>query len=225
MKAVVRVEDVWKTYGVGTPREVHALRGVSLTVEEGIVTAIAGPSGSGKTTLLSIMGLLTVPSKGKVYLKDQEMSGFSEIYRTRLRREEIGFVFQSQYLLPHLTAVENVALPLLATDISISEAEHIARDRLIMLGMEHRLNFKVAELSGGEQQRVSIARAMMNDPTILIADEPSSSIDEELTGELLSLLRAMVEETGLTVIVASHDPIVLDWADVRFNMRDGRIIG
>jgi len=225
LKAVVRVEDVWKTYGVGTPREVHALRGVSLTVEEGIVTAIAGPSGSGKTTLLSIMGLLTVPSKGKVYLKDQEMSGFSEIYRTRLRREEIGFVFQSQYLLPHLTAVENVALPLLATDISISEAEHIARDRLIMLGMEHRLNFKVAELSGGEQQRVSIARAMMNDPTILIADEPSSSIDEELTGELLSLLRAMVEETGLTVIVASHDPIVLDWADVRFNMRDGRIIG
>ncbi|MHA1215828.1 MAG: ABC transporter ATP-binding protein [Candidatus Thorarchaeota archaeon] len=225
MKAVVRVEDVWKTYGVGTPREVHALRGVSLTVEEGIVTAIAGPSGSGKTTLLSIMGLLTVPSKGKVYLKDQEMSGFSEIYRTRLRREEIGFVFQSQYLLPHLTAVENVALPLLATDISISEAEHIARDRLIMLGMEHRLNFKVAELSGGEQQRVSIARAMMNDPTILVADEPSSSIDEELTRELLSLLRAMVEETGLTVIVASHDPIVLDWADVRFNMRDGRIIG
>ncbi len=225
MKAVVRVEDVWKTYGMGSPREVHALRGVSLTVEEGIVTAIAGPSGSGKTTLLSIMGLLTVPSKGRVYLKDQEMSGFSEIYRTRLRREEIGFVFQSQYLLPHLTAVENVALPLLATDISISEAEHIARDRLIMLGMEHRLDFKVAELSGGEQQRVSIARAMMNDPTILIADEPSSSIDEELTRELLSLLRAMVEETGLTVIVASHDPIVLDWADVRFNMRDGRIVG
>lgn len=225
MKAVVCVEDVWKTYGMGSPREVHALRGVSLTVEEGIVTAIAGPSGSGKTTLLSIMGLLTVPSKGRVYLKDQEMSGFSEIYRTRLRREEIGFVFQSQYLLPHLTAVENVALPLLATDISISEAEHIARDRLIMLGMEHRLDFKVAELSGGEQQRVSIARAMMNDPTILIADEPSSSIDEELTGELLSLLRAMVEETGLTVIVASHDPIVLDWADVRFNMRDGRIVG
>ncbi|MGQ4871181.1 MAG: ABC transporter ATP-binding protein [Candidatus Thorarchaeota archaeon] len=225
MKAVVCVEDVWKTYGMGSPREVHALRGVSLTVEEGIVTAIAGPSGSGKTTLLSIMGLLTVPSKGRVYLKDQEMSGFSEIYRTRLRREEIGFVFQSQYLLPHLTAVENVALPLLATDISISEAEHIARDRLIMLGMEHRLDFKVAELSGGEQQRVSIARAMMNDPTILIADEPSSSIDEELTGELLSLVRAMVEETGLTVIVASHDPIVLDWADVRFNMRDGRIVG
>jgi len=225
LKAVVRVEDVWKTYGMGSPREVHALRGVSLTVEEGIVTAIAGPSGSGKTTLLSIMGLLTVPSKGRVYLKDQEMSGFSEIYRTRLRREEIGFVFQSQYLLPHLTAVENVALPHLATDISISEVEHIARDRLIMLGMEHRLDFKVAELSGGEQQRVSIARAMMNDPTILIADEPSSSIDEELTRELLSLLRAMVEETGLTVIVASHDPIVLDWADVRFNMRDGRIVG
>ena len=176
MKAVVRVEDVWKTYGMGSPREVHALRGVSLTVEEGIVTAIAGPSGSGKTTLLSIMGLLTVPSKGRVYLKDQEMSGFSEIYRTRLRREEIGFVFQSQYLLPHLTAVENVALPHLATDISISEVEHIERDRLIMLGMEHRLDFKVAELSGGEQQRVSIARAMMNDPTILIADEPSSSM-------------------------------------------------
>ena len=220
----IRTEEVSKTYGVNTPRQVNAVRKVSITIEEGTITAFGGPSGSGKTTLLSLIGLLTRPSEGKVFLGDHEVSQFSEVFRTKMRRDEIGFIFQTQYLIPQLTAVENVALPKLCTDISRDDAEKLARGKLIEVGLEQRLDFRVAELSGGELQRVSIARSLMNSPQILIADEPSSSIDEALTKEVLATLKSMVEDEGLTVVVASHDPIVLNWADVLYKMHDGEII-
>ena len=225
MNSVIRTESVWKIYGAGGPRQVDAVRDVSLEIEKNMVTALGGPSGSGKSTLLSLIGLLTKPTKGKVFLGDRELSGLSEVYRTKIRRERIGFIFQAQYLIPQLTAVENAALPKLCTDTSRHEAESMAKERLVSLGLEHRLNFRVAELSGGEQQRVSIARSLMNEPDILIADEPSSSIDEALTKELLSTLRTMVDEEGLTVIVASHDLRVLEWADRVHKMHDGAISG
>jgi len=224
MIPVVRTEDVWKSYGAGGPRQVDAVRGISVEIEKARVTAIGGPSGSGKTTLLSLIGLLVRPTKGRILFGDKDLSFVSEVYRTRVRRERIGFIFQAQYLIPQLTAIQNVALPKLCMDIPGSEAERMAIEKLSALGMGHRLQFRVAELSGGEQQRVSIARSLMNSPEILIADEPSASIDEDLTAELLSALREMVDEQGLTVIVASHDPRVLGWADQRLNMRDGRIV-
>jgi putative ABC transport system ATP-binding protein len=222
--AAVRTIDVWKSYGQGGPRQVDAVQGVSVDIEKGKVTAIGGPSGSGKTTLLSLIGLLVRPTKGKVLYDDKDFSSVSEVYRTKARRNRIGFIFQTQYLIPQLTAIENVALPKLCMDVPRSEAERRAAERLTALGMSHRLQFRVAELSGGEQQRVSIARSLMNSPDILIADEPSASMDEDLTAELLSALRSMVDEHGLSVIVASHDPKVLDWADRRLNMRDGKIV-
>jgi len=222
--AAIRTEEVSKTYGMNTPRQVDAVRDVSITISEGTITAFGGPSGSGKTTLLSLIGLLTRPSKGKVFLGDHEVSQFSEVFRTKMRRDEIGFIFQAQYLIPQLTAVENVALPKLCTDVSRDDAEDLARGKLIEVGLEHRLDFRVAELSGGELQRVSIARSLMNSPRILIADEPSSSIDEALTREVLATLKSMVEDEGLTVVVASHDPIVLNWADVLYKMHDGEVI-
>ncbi len=220
----IRTEDVWKTYGMNTRRQVDAVRDVSVTIEAGSITAFGGPSGSGKTTLLSLIGLLTRPSRGKVFLGDNEVSQFSEVFRTKMRRDEIGFIFQAQYLIPQLTAVENVALPKLCTDVSRDDAENLARTKLIEVGLEQRLDFRVAELSGGELQRVSIARSLMNSPKILIADEPSSSIDESLTKEVLATLKKMVEDEGVTVVVASHDPIVLNWADVLYKMHDGEII-
>ena len=223
MTATIRTESVWKTYGVNTPRQVDAVRDLSIEIERGTITALGGPSGSGKSTALSMIGLLTRPSRGKIFLGDQEVSGLSEVFRTKLRRTEIGFIFQAQYLIPQLTATENVALPLLCTDISRSEAEKLAREKLTSLGMEQRLDFRVVELSGGELQRVGIARALMSSPRILIADEPSASIDENLTKELLATLRTMVEEEGLTVVVASHDPTVLRWADVLLMMHEGSI--
>jgi ABC-type lipoprotein export system ATPase subunit len=223
MAVAVRTENLWKTYGRDTPRQVDAVRGISIDIETSSITALGGPSGSGKSTALSLIGLLTRPSRGQIYLGDQEVSKISEVFRTRLRRDKIGFIFQAQYLIPQLTATENVALPLLCTDISRSEAESRAEKRLITMGLEKRLDFRTAELSGGELQRVGIARALMNNPKILIADEPSSSIDENLTKNLLVTLRSMTEEEGLTVIVASHDPMVLEWADIRHTMHDGVI--
>lgn len=224
MGSVIHTENVWKIYGAGGPRQVDAVKDTSLEIEKSMVTALGGPSGSGKSTLLSLIGLLTKPTKGKVFLDERDLSGLSEVYRTKIRRERIGFIFQAQYLIPQLTAVENVALPKLCTDTSRALAEEVAKERLVSLGLEHRLNFRVAELSGGEQQRVSIARSLMNEPDILIADEPSSSIDEALTKELLDTLRRMVDEEGLTVIVASHDSQVLDWADRIYKMHDGKIV-
>ncbi len=218
------MEKVWKTYNQGTLRQVDAVKDITLEIEEGTITALGGPSGSGKSTALSLIGLLTRPSRGKVFLGEEEVSSISEVFRTKKRRTMIGFIFQTQYLIPQLTATENVALPLLCTDISRTEAERLARERLSSLDMNHRLDFRVAELSGGELQRVSIARALMNEPRILIADEPSSSIDEALTRELLKTLRGMVDDERVTVIVASHDPMVLDWADVLHMMHDGEII-
>lgn len=224
MVAAITTHDVWKTYYGGSPREVNAVRGIDVKIEESTVTALGGASGSGKTTLLSIIGLLTQPSRGRVFIGEQNITDYSEVFRTKIRREQIGFVFQAQYLLPQLTAVENVSLPKLCTEMAREDAEELARDRLEQLGLGHRLDFRAAELSGGELQRVSIARSLMNSPRILIADEPSSSIDEALTREVLSILREMVESSGLTVIVASHDPLVLDWADVVHSMRDGEIL-
>lgn len=224
MTPLARAVDLWKSYGIGGPRRVDAVQGVSIEIEKAKVTAIGGPSGSGKTTLLSLIGLLVRPTRGRILYGDKDLSNVSEVYRTRVRRNRIGFIFQSQYLIPQLTAIENVALPKLCMDVPRADAEREAADRLDALGMGPRLQFRVAELSGGEQQRVSIARSLMNSPEILIADEPSASIDEDLTTELLSALRQMVDEQGLTVIVASHDPRVLTWADTRLDMRNGKIV-
>jgi putative ABC transport system ATP-binding protein len=225
MVGIIRTKGVWKTYGQGSPREVNAVRDISIDIVKGEITALGGPSGSGKTTILSLLGLLTKPTKGGVYLEEKELSSLSEVYRTKVRRERIGFIFQAQYLIPQLTSVENVALPKLCTDMSRADAESLAKEQLTSLGMENRLDFRVAELSGGEQQRVSIARALMNSPDILIADEPSSSIDEALTKDLLATLKEMSEEEDLTVIVASHDPMVLSWSDRIYHLQDGSLIG
>jgi putative ABC transport system ATP-binding protein len=224
MTGIIRTEGVWKTYGQGSPHEVNAVKDISIDIVKGEVTALGGPSGSGKTTILSILGLLAKPTKGRVFLEGNELSSLSEVYRTKVRRERIGFIFQAQYLIPQLTSAENVALPMLCTDMKRADAESLARERLAALGMEKRSDFRVAELSGGEQQRVSIARALMNSPDILIADEPSSSIDEALTKVLLATLRRMSEEEGLTVIVASHDPMVLEWSDRIYRLQDGSLV-
>lgn len=224
MGYIIRTENISKVYDSTVGRTVDALMDVTIDIEEQKVTAIGGVSGSGKSTLLSVVGLLTKPSSGKVYIEEREVSTFSEVYRTKIRRNRIGFIFQAQYLLPHMTSIENVALPMLCTDTSRVEAENKAKTLLSKLNMDHRLDFRVAELSGGEQQRVSIARSLVNSPRLLIADEPSSSIDDKLTEELLATLRTMTEQEGLTVIVASHDKRVLDWADNIYILKDGRVV-
>ena len=223
METAIRTEQVSKFYESGRTT-VAALKDVSMAITKGIATVIAGPSGSGKTTLLSMIGLLARPSEGRIYIQDREVSGISDIFRSRIRQQEIGFVFQNQYLLPQLTAVQNVALPFLATDTAIRDAEKKAKEQLSEFGLEDRLDFRVAEMSGGEQQRVSIARGLMNNPSVLIADEPSSSMEQDLVEYLLDLLRTMCDDQGLTVIVASHDPRVLEWGDEVYRLSRGVLV-
>ncbi|MBD3406040.1 MAG: ATP-binding cassette domain-containing protein [Candidatus Lokiarchaeota archaeon] len=224
MNAIITTKNVWKSFGREESRKVDAVKDVTIEILKGRKTALGGPSGSGKTTLLGLMMLLTTPTKGKIFIEGEDVSMISEVFRAKIRREKIGLILQANYLLPHLTAVENVALPKLCTDVPRKQAEKIARDKLEQLDLGHRLSFRVAELSGGEQQRVSIARALINNPKILIADEPGSSIDKKLTMDLLKLLDKMVKDDAMTIILASHNSRILDWADQTFMMDEGKIV-
>ncbi|MHA1972753.1 MAG: ABC transporter ATP-binding protein [Candidatus Hodarchaeales archaeon] len=222
MSGLITTNDLWKIYGSGV-RRVEALRGVTISIEEGKITCIAGASGSGKSTLLSQLGLLSVPSKGQVFFRGEPVERLSEIMRTKIRKEEFGFIFQSQYLFSHLTALENTRLPLFTQDIGLKEANQKSREVLEKLNLKKRINFKVRELSGGEAQRVAIARALVTDPSILIADEPSSNIDSKLTKEFLDLLLDLKESRKLTIILASHDEMVISIADKTYSLYDGQI--
>ncbi|UCE12693.1 MAG: ABC transporter ATP-binding protein [Candidatus Heimdallarchaeota archaeon] len=219
---IIETRKLWKIYYAET-QEVEAIRDVSIKIPSGKTTCIAGPSGSGKSTLLALIGLLTYPSEGQVVLEGESTSGLSEIFLTKIRRKKFGFIFQSQYLLPHYTSLENTILPLLAQDISYKDATQQAIAVLEKLELEERVNFRVRQLSGGEAQRVCIARALVTNPSILVADEPSAHIDSRLTEEFLQLLLTLKEEHQLTVIMASHDPQIIKIADKEIELKDGAV--
>lgn len=219
---IIETQNLWKTYQT-TAQEVHAIRDISISIPRGKVTCIAGPSGSGKSTLLALIGLLSYPSRGHVLMEGKSMTGLSEIMITKIRREKCGFIFQNQYLLSHFTALENVCIPLFSQEISYKEAILKATGILEQFDMGKRLDFRIRELSGGEAQRVSIARALVTNPSILIADEPSSNIDSKLTEEFLQLLLELQRNRGLTVIMASHDPQILKSAEHEIELIDGNV--
>ena len=222
METIIETQNLWKIYGTSI-QEVNAIQNVSIQIPYGKITCIAGPSGSGKSTLLALIGLLTYPSRGQVILEGESLTGMSEITLTKIRREKYGFILQYQYLLPHFTALENVRLPLLARDTSHKDASRRATEVLEQLNLKKRLDFRVTQLSGGEAQRVCIARALVSNPSILIADEPSSNIDSNLTEEILQLILDLKKDRGLTVIMASHDPQVIKVAENEIGLKDGCI--
>lgn len=200
------------------------LRGVNLKVEQGEVVAIVGPSGCGKTTLLGLIGGLDTPTSGTITIAGQELSRLSEDKLADVRNRTIGFVFQFFNLVPTLTALENVALPVQFDDKSRFQPEKRATELLTMVGLGHRLKHKPKELSGGEQQRVAIARALANQPAILLGDEPTGNLDSERGQEILELIFKLREELGLTVILVTHDPKVAARADRVLHMKDGQFI-
>ena len=217
---VLRLDDVRRSYKMGREVEVHALRGVTLDVSAGEFVAIVGPSGSGKTTLLNVAGLLDHPDGGQVWLDDRSAGGLKEAERARLRRERIGFVFQSFNLLPHLTALENAALPL-------RYAEGVDRSRpaelLERVGLGQRLGHRPDQLSGGEQQRVAIARALVCDPPLILADEPTGDLDSETAAGIVELLNSLRDQ-GKGLIVVTHNEELAKAAGRLIHMRDGRIV-
>jgi putative ABC transport system ATP-binding protein len=220
---VVRLEDVYKIYITGN-EEVHALDGVSMTVQKGEFVAIMGPSGSGKSTLLNMIGCLDKPTKGRLFINGVDTSTLTDNELTRLRREAIGFVFQHYNLIPTLTALENVELPMIFRGLNDDERKRRAMELLRIVGLEREMNRKPNELSGGQQQRVGIARALANDPEILLCDEPTGNLDTRSGEIVMEILSRLNRERGVTLIVVTHDPAVSGFARRTVRIRDGRII-
>lgn len=223
-ETMVRVEGVRKSYAQGTA-VVHALRGVSFEVPRGELVALKGRSGSGKTTLLNIVGGLDVPDDGRVEVDGHDLAGLDEEGLLALRRDRVGFVFQSFGLIPILTAAENVGVPMRLRRAAVREREERVALLLSLVGLADHAAQRPGELSGGQQQRVAIARALANNPALLIADEPTGQLDAETGHAVMELLRAVVRSERVTALVATHDATLLDLADRVLELRDGEIVG
>ncbi len=223
---MIRCEHVTKVFNRGKPNEVVAVRDVSLEVARGEVAVLRGPSGSGKTTLLSLIACVAKPTSGRVFITDKEVSKLPERFLTSFRREHVGIIFQQFNLIPELSVLDNVTLPLVPTPTPPKESRRRALELLKKLGLERRSSFRVRELSGGEQQRVAIARALVNNPSIIVADEPTAHLDTRLAEEFLEIMRSLKQE-GRTIVIATHDPLVYEHelVDVIFDMRDGMLVG
>jgi putative ABC transport system ATP-binding protein len=221
--AVIRLVDVVKEFN--GKRKVRALDGIHLHIERGEMVALVGPSGSGKSTLLNLIGTLDRPTSGEIYLDGQQLSTLSDDELTLLRRDKIGFIFQFFNLLPSLTCLENVALPLHLRGWKKSQARERAEELLGLVGLKHRLEHLPDELSGGERQRVAIARALSVYPPILLADEPTGNLDTKTGAEILELIRDLHARLGATVLMVTHDPGVAASCERTITLRDGRLAG
>ncbi|AXL91424.1 ABC transporter [Streptomyces sp. CB09001] len=222
-ETMVRVEDVRKSYGRDSAA-VHALRGVSFDVPRGELVALKGRSGSGKTTLLNIVGGLDTPDAGRVEVDGRNLAELDEDGLLALRRDRVGFVFQSFGLIPILTAAENVGVPMRLRRAAAREREERVELLLSLVGLADHAAQRPAEMSGGQQQRVAIARALANNPALLIADEPTGQLDAETGHSVMELLRAVVRSEQVTALVATHDATLLDLADRVLELRDGEIV-
>jgi putative ABC transport system ATP-binding protein len=219
---VIELQGVWRTYRVGDG-VVHAVRDTSLTIAAGEHVSIVGPSGSGKSTMLHILGCLDRPTAGSYSFEGREAGAAPEAERSLLRRHRIGFVFQFFHLLPRLSAVGNVELPMLFAGVAPTERRTRAAAALESVGLAHRAGHRPDQLSGGERQRVAIARAMVMRPSLLLADEPTGNLDRHSAGEVVELLEAM-NRTGLTLVVVTHDPAIAEHAGRVVRMSDGEIV-
>jgi len=221
---LIETIDLYKDYKVGKVL-FPALRGIDLTIDNGEFTAIAGPSGSGKTTLLNIIGCLDSPTKGKVMIDDKDISGLSTKEQAALRKEKIGFVFQTFNLIPVLTAFENVEMPLIILDIPEQEKKQRITSILEEVGLAEYLRRRPNEMSGGQQQRVAIARALVKNPTMVLADEPTANLDSTTGRDILQLMKELNEKHGTTFIFSTHDQLVMDFARRLVSLRDGKVVG
>ncbi len=220
--AVIELEGITKIYQMGEI-EVHALRGISLAVERGEILTIMGPSGSGKSTLMNIVGCLDQPTGGTYRLEGSDVSHLDDDELATIRNGQIGFVFQTFNLLARTTALQNVTLPLIYAGAGRAERRERAQEALEAVGLGHRLDHLPTELSGGQQQRVAIARALANNPSIILADEPTGNLDSESGAEIMSVLQELNRERGMTVILVTHDPVIARHTERIVHLYDGQI--
>jgi len=222
-KPLIKLENVWKIYQLGKVK-IEVLRGISLEITPGSFVVILGPSGSGKSTLLYMIGLLDTPTKGKVFLESQDTSKLSEDELAQVRGQKIGFIFQQFNLLPNLSALENVTIPMLFQGSPEKERKERAEFLLGSIGLKERITHRPYELSGGEQQRIAIARSLANNPEIIVADEPTGNLDSATGKKVMEILMDLHEKEKKTIIVVTHDPRIADYAENIINIEDGQIV-
>ena len=221
---LIRIQDLHRDFPMGH-EIVHALDGVSLTVRAGEFLGVMGPSGSGKSTLLYLMGGLDRPTGGHIWVRDQDITALDENGLAVYRRRQVGFVFQTFNLISTMGALENVEFPMLFARVSPAQRLERARYLLKLMGLADRMGHKPTELSGGQQQRVAMARALVNDPTIILADEPTGNLDSHTGAEVMAILARLNQEQGRTIVVVSHDPSITDFTSRCIHLLDGRITG
>jgi putative ABC transport system ATP-binding protein len=218
---LIDTRDLWKTYVMGT-EEIHALRGVSITIERGEYVAIMGPSGSGKSTLMNLIGCLDTPSRGSYLLNGKQVSEMNDNELARIRNQEIGFVFQTFNLLPRASALQNVELPLVYAGMPAKARQVRAKEAIEKVELTSRMTHRPNELSGGQRQRVAIARALVNDPSILLADEPTGNLDSKTGAEIMALF-ARLHEAGNTIVLVTHEADIAAFAHRTISVRDGQV--
>ncbi len=221
---IVEIKDVWKIYDLGKVK-VEAVRGISLSIRKGEFISIMGASGSGKSTLMNLIGCLDVPTKGKIYLNGMDISKMSESRLAVLRGKTIGFIFQQFNLIPTLTALENVMLPMTFQGVPRKERIRRATELLKLVGLEKRLNHHPNELSGGQQQRVAIARALSNNPSLILADEPTGNVDSKAGKVIMDYLKKLNREENKTIVMVTHDVLIAKQAEKIIHISDGKIVG
>ncbi|HBC86820.1 MAG TPA: macrolide ABC transporter ATP-binding protein [Lentisphaeria bacterium] len=221
---IVRLEDVKKAYRLGS-NSVPVLKGINMVVRKGEFAGIMGSSGSGKSTLLNLLGLLDVPTEGKYFLIDREVSRLSDNRLAELRNSCIGFIFQSFNLFPHLNVQQNIEVPLVYAGVHRHERNRISAELAEKVKLGHRLKHRPTELSGGECQRVAVARALSNNPSFLLADEPTGNLDEKTSGEIMELFKSLHREKNATILMVTHNPELKHYFDRVIYLRDGRVVG
>jgi putative ABC transport system ATP-binding protein len=222
-KHLIELRDLVKIYKVGET-EVRALRGISYNIEDGEFLAIMGSSGSGKSTLMNILGCLDKPTSGEYILDGDPVSELDKNTLAAIRNRKIGFVFQSFNLLPRTTALENTELPLLYSRVNGKDMTQMALESLASVGLADRAHHKTNQLSGGEQQRVAIARALLNNPSLILADEPTGNLDSKTSFEIMNIFKKLNEEKRITMIMVTHEPDIAAWAKKRIHLKDGVIV-
>jgi putative ABC transport system ATP-binding protein len=221
--AIIKLDNVWKIYQLGKV-ELSILKGINLEIAQGAFVVILGPSGSGKSTMLNMVGCLDLPTKGIVYLGGDDISKMSQDQLAQVRGRKIGFIFQQFNLLHNLSAIENVMLPMVFQGKSGKERMERAKSLLTSLGLGDRINHRPSELSGGEQQRIAIARALSNDPDIIVADEPTGNLDSTTGKKIMEILTDLHKKEGKTIIVVTHDPTIAHYSSQVVHIMDGQLI-